>query len=109
MKNFTRYIFVLLILSMISINAQSSVVIDGIYYNLDENSAEVTYASSTTSVNKRKYQGDIVIPEIVTYNSKTYSVTEIGEAAFKGCENLTSIKIPNSVTSIGKNAFTNCI
>ena len=33
------------------------------------------------------------------------SVTEIGEVAFKGCESLTSITIPNSVTSIGYRAF----
>ena len=36
------------------------------------------------------------------------SVTSIGSSAFKGC-GLTSITIPNSVTSIGKWAFSLCI
>ena len=36
------------------------------------------------------------------------SVTSIGECAFLGCTGLTSIDIPNSVTSIGRQAFDGC-
>ena len=41
----------------------------------------------------------IIIPE---------GVTRIGNAAFAGCNSLTSITIPNSVTSIGDSAFSCC-
>lgn len=36
------------------------------------------------------------------------SVTNIGDAAFKGCISLTSISFPNSITSIGMNIFDGC-
>ena len=36
------------------------------------------------------------------------SVTSIGSNAFGGCRSLTSIDIPNSVTSIGNNTFNGC-
>lgn len=37
------------------------------------------------------------------------SVTDIGAAAFRGCENLASIVIPPSVQRIGPGAFENCV
>jgi len=37
------------------------------------------------------YSGIVVIPETVTYNDKTYSVTSIGRYAFNGCTSVTKI------------------
>ena len=48
------------------------------------------------------------IPETVTYNETTYSVTSIEEWAFCNCSSLTSVTIANSVISIGNDAFYNC-
>ncbi|MBR6248903.1 MAG: leucine-rich repeat protein, partial [Muribaculaceae bacterium] len=48
------------------------------------------------------------IPASVTYSGKTYSVTSIGEVAFRNCSGLTSVTIPYSVTSIGSSPFSGC-
>lgn len=42
------------------------------------------------------------------YTTIPSSVTSIGEEAFRNCIGITSINIPNSVTSIGEYAFGNC-
>ena len=78
------------------------VKIDGIYYGLSQTSASV-------SSGPNKYTGDVNIPKSVTYNNKTYNVTSIGDLAFSSCTGLTSITIPNSVTSIGFGVFYGCI
>ena len=53
--------------------------------------------------------GALTIPDSVSNDGTTYSVTSIGEAAFYDCSSLTgSLSIPNSVTSIGESAFDNC-
>ena len=78
-------------------------------YNSDGSSVSVTYQGTDYSSYSNEYTGTVVIPETVTYNGKTYSVTSIGYSAFAYCSSLTSVTIPNSVTSIGNGAFKNCI
>ena len=83
--------------------------IDGIYYNFPTDStATVTYRNYQNYQYFSDYSGSVAIPEFVTYNGTTYSVTSIGYCAFSGCSGLTSVTIPNSVTSIGSNAFSDC-
>ncbi len=79
-----------------------------LYYNMtSDTTVEVTYLEEYSSEN---YAGltTATIPETVNYNGITYSVTSIGDAAFRGCSSLTSVTIPNSVTSIGGYAFRGC-
>lgn len=79
----------------------ASVKIGGIYYALNNSTwtASVTYEDYFGNDNYTK-KTTVTIPFTVTYNGNTYRVISIGECAFRGCSGLTSITIPNSVTSI---------
>ena len=77
------------------------VLIDNINYELDFDA----HIASVCSLGYGEYCGDIVIPATLTYNNTAYSVMSIGCGAFDGCTGLISVEIPNSVKSIGKEAF----
>ena len=68
--------------------------IDGINYYLNAEAKQATVVSKSDN-----YSGEIVIPESVEHEGTAYSVTSIGWMAFDGCSGLTSVTIPNSVTS----------
>lgn len=76
----------------------------GIYYNITgDNTVEVTYSDR----NNNTYSGSISVPETVTNNGTEYSVTKIGEYAFQGSA-VTSVSMPECITSIGQYACNEC-
>ena len=83
--------------------------VDGILYKRDPvaQTAEVTRTSSTNSTAQLNYvSGDVVIPETFTDDHGiTYTVTGIGEAAFRDCRNLRTMTLPRTITQIGAEAF----
>ena len=52
--------------------------------------------------------GDTTLP-VVGISLSLSGFTSIPDNCFEGCTNLTSVTIPNTVTSIGNNAFHGCI
>ncbi len=83
-----------------------------LYYNITSNvepySVEVTYESSNYPYHTTYPEGDIEIPETVSYDGVVYNVTSIAYRAFEFCSGLTSLILPNSITYIGDYAFHSC-
>ena len=75
-------------------------------YSINDDGTSVTV---TGHVDGTAATGEIIIPETRTIDGVTYTVTAIGNNAFKNCSGLTGdLIIPNTVTSIGYSAFDHC-
>ena len=85
-------------------NGQAPFVVGNLKYR-------VTDATALT-VEVMGYQtaptGALTIPATVTCNEVTYTVTGIKEQVFANCSALTSVSLPDGLTSIGNAAFANC-
>ena len=85
-----------------------------LYYEILRGTTNVGVVRPGDNISYNNYvSGDVVIPATVTYNGTTYNVTELKVISssfgpFRNCSNITSVTIPNSVTSIGKYAFASC-
>ncbi len=105
---------------------ENTFLIDGLEYYYDKYENE---GLSVTGYDPDLFTGTAIIISKLIYNGRTMdvvgiedfnkcrsltsvtipeSVTSIGEFAFWGCSSLPSIIIPESVTSIGNNAFWGC-
>lgn len=102
------------------------VVVDGINYETNDDNFTATVVAS----DGEPYKGALVIPASITYNNQTYDVTNIESTAFSyngfitsvdihapitetgsmfsGCTSLTSVSLPETVTTIGSYAFSGC-
>lgn len=99
----------LLVLALLcsAFSSAYSFYVGGIYYKVTSSPNSTVEVAPYGSISGN-YSGAVSIPEYVTYNGITYSVTSVGEKAFKGCSKLTSVTIPKSVVSIGNDAFNGC-
>ena len=83
---------------------------DGLYYSLESYTANAKISECFDG--SQNYTGDIVAPAELelfkgTHNSLTVKVDEVLEGAFKN-STITSVKLPETVKTIGKEAFSGC-
>ena len=72
-------------------------------------SANPPEVSVSGHVNGTSAQGTLTIPDTVSHDGVTYTVTEIGERAFQNCTSLSGdLVIPNTVRRIETEAFECC-
>lgn len=76
-----------------------------IYYSISDKAASFV----NVVAGETKYAGNITIPETVENAGVVYTVYGIASSAFYECPMLQSVDIPNSVMSMGSDAFCGCI
>ena len=76
-----------------------------IYRVMDETNRTVETIYPYSGYN---FKNEVIIPATVTDCGIEYTVKAIGERTFSGCYGMTSVTIPNTVTSIKKKAFGGC-
>ena len=97
MKQLVFKTLLMLIAAMTSLTATAEFSVDGLRYQiLSEEDCTVRFYGGTGGY----YSGDIQIPEVVQYDDKTYTVTEIDAMAFCNCESLMSVVMPNSISEV---------
>ena len=82
-----------------------------LFYNAgkDGNGIKVTIGNNVTKIPAYLFYPSFNSPKITSIEFEEGSVCEsIGKGAFRDCTSLTSITIPDSVTSMGNSAFYDC-
>lgn len=79
---------------------KASYDVDGAKYEINDDGMTLTKADGAS--------GDVVLDATVTINGKTYRITVIGEGAFEGNNNITSLTVPDGINTIMPNAFNGC-
>ena len=110
MKHLKIKLFLIILISMTSNNIYSFSVKNNqgitIYYNYINEDKELEVVRN--GVYTYTDYSDIIIPEEVTYMGRTRKVTSIANYTFRNCGKLSSISIPKSIKTIGKEAFYGC-
>ena len=96
-----RKIFYLLGVFMVTLNANAAVgdtfTLNDLTYTVlteDAASSTVSIKAANTSIS-----GAVVIPETVSNGGITYTVTAFASRAFRTCEEITSVSVPNTLTN----------
>ena len=98
-----------LALSSLAANAAFSgtaVKIGDMYFKLDEAALQAAVANAYyDGQDTNCYKGDITVPSTVSYNGQTYTVTTIGQFAFNDYDQVTSVTLPETITTIAQYGF----
>ena len=119
MKHFTLILTVILLM-MTSMGAKAQdisyencVAVDGLGYALDKTAktaAVVSYNLIDEEGNQLcdRYTGDVIVPETITVEGVSYTVTALDEMAFAMTE-ITSLKLPSTIKKMEYRAVSFCI
>ncbi len=82
--------------------------IGGIEYNFEVIVSKMTYVRLTPVTGPAFVSGDITIPAKAQYDGVSYTVTQIGQGAFRDYTGITSVTLPKTLSQIENEAFAGC-
>ncbi len=80
----------------------------GIEYSFEVIVSKMTYVRLTPVSAPSVVKGDITLPTTAEYDGVTYTVTQIGERAFRDYAGITSVTLPKTLSQIEDEAFAGC-
>ncbi len=84
---------------------QYDFVVDGLYYNV-KSEADATCELVTQTTQYAAYRGpEVVVPQEVTFEDKSYKVVGLGKMALRDCRLLEKVVLPEGIESLGTYAF----
>lgn len=112
----TRHIILIVLLTLMAVEASSKTIKGTVLVNGKSQAAEYTVLTETTvglgtgrNASISHYTtGRVTVPSTVKSGDKTYHVTQIMPMAFRLCNNVHYVSIPEGVTRIGNFAFVGC-
>ena len=102
-----KKVFLSLLVMVCAVATASAVnfTVDGLTYQTKSGTiVRVTSGSDYATT----LTGELTIPATVAYNGTTYTVDEIGYNAFRACNGLTSVILPEGIKTLSLYAFYNC-
>ena len=100
------FLSTLLVFLAMAGTAQTTFTVDDLNYQVNPDGVSVTLTGH--ALDYEHAVGALVIPESVNYAGNDYTVTAIGNSAFLYYFYLTSLTLPNTVTTIENSAFAYC-
>lgn len=103
--SFSKILLSFILILSVSLSAVANDFLhNGIYYDIEDSElAKVAVSGYTDAAT-----GEVIIPETVKINGKTFTVTSIKENAFAFARSITAMRLPSTVTLISRGAFLYC-
>lgn len=96
---------ILSVAAALGATAKDDFVVDRIHYRIvGDRTVEVIAGDAS----ENEALQTVAVPATVTYGRETFAVTGIADDAFLGCGYLSSVRLPQSLETIGANAFNGC-